>query len=475
MTYSTLFYMKMKQGINSLFIFSNKGWGLVFFELLSFVSLIYVIKQQYLYTMNTALLLCLAFIILLGSNYLSAEKYLSCAENRSDLLTGIPAKQIIWAVYGQIICSSLRVMNVFPLILAASSKTISLWLISLTFLVFPFTAALLAGFFNILINRYLKSMAAAFYLLFSFLWGGAITILLVFLLTKYKLSFITIDNYGTVFILILLSVVSITILRFSSNLSVLWREAYLLNNAMNKTRLPFKRFEQFSRWSSSTFMAKEWFLLMRNAITKVRFMVWAALIIICSFTGLKTYLYQPSLFVIISLIIWLFCYGELPATAWQNEGEQKSFYWLSGFKPSQLIAAKIAAFLPLSLFAIFTALFLGLAIQLSFTIILQRAGLVFWLTAAGIILSLAIAGLGHNGSKQVFNNAMLEQVPLTISAIISVGMEFLFCCIAFLPWHWMLFLSIAIPGMCLIAQTMWLQRNYYANRQACFPCHDLDS
>ncbi len=458
----TLFYVKMKQGINSLFIYSKKGWGLVLFELIGLVSMIYVIMQRYLYTEETSLLLLLAFMILLGSSYLSAEKYLSCAENRFDLLTGIPAKNIIWAIYGQVLWSNLRVVSLFPLILAASTQTISPGLIVLTFLVFPVAATLVACVFNILINRYWKRMAGFFYLLFSFLWGGAIAAMLGFLLANHNLSFSTRDDLDTLLIILILAAVAITILLFSSTLSGLWKEAYLQNNSLNKHRLPFIRFQRFSRWFANPFIAKEWFLLMRNAITKVRFIVWVALLIICRFTALKSYLYDPTLFLIISLVIWLFCYGELPATAWQNEGEQKSFYWLSGFKPSQLIAAKIAAFLPLTVFGIVTTLFLGMAIQLNFYMLLQRAGLVFWLILSAIIISLAIACLGHSSSQPIINNAILEQVPFTINAILAVSIEFLFCCIVFLPLHWMLILSITIPIICLIVQAMWLSRIYYS-------------
>lgn len=459
---STLFYMKMKQGINSLFIYSKKGWGLVLFDLLGLVSIIYMIMQRYFYLVDTSLLLFLAFLILLGSSYLSAEKYLSCAENHFDLLTGIKANNIIWAIYGQVLWSNLRVMSLFPLIIIASTQTISSWLIFLTFLVFPVAATLLACVCNILINRYWKRIAAFFYLLFSFLWGGAIVAMLGFLFAKNNLSLATLDNRDTLLIIIMLGAVSITILLFSSTLSGLWREAYLQNDAMNKHRLPFIRFQRFSRWFADPFIAKEWFLLMRNAFTKVRFIVWVALLIICSFTTLRTYLYDPTLFLIISLAVWLFCYGELPATAWQNEGEQKSFYWLSGLKPSQLIAAKMAAFLPLTLFGIVTTLFLGFTIQLSFYVILQRAGLVFLLILAAIIIALAIACLGHNSSQLIMNNAMLEQVPFTISAILAVSIEFLFCCIIFLPLPWILFLSISIPIICVIGQVIWLSRIYYS-------------
>jgi len=462
MTSSTLFYMKMKQGINSLFIYSKMGWGLVVFELMGLVSITYAIMQRYLYSEDTSLLLFLAFINLLGSSYLSAEKYLSSEENQFDLLTGVQAKQIIWAIYVQVLWSNLRVVSLFPLILVASTKTISLWLMILTFLVFPIAATLVVCLFNILINRYLKRMAAVFYLLFSFLWGGAIAAMLGFLLAKHSLSFATLDNRDTLLIILILCVIAITILFFSSPLSALWREAYLQNDSINKHRLPFIRFQRFSRLFANPFIAKEWFLLTRNAFTKVRFIIWVALIMICSFTNLKTYLYDPNLFLIISLAVWLFCYGELPATAWQNEGEQKSFYWLSGFKPSQLITAKIATFVPLTLFGIVTALFLGLAIQLSFYVILQRAGLVCLIILSAIIIALAIACIGHNSSQQIINNAMLEQVPFTISAILAVSIEFLFCCIVFLPLSWILLLSISIPIICVISQAMWLSRIYYS-------------
>jgi len=462
MTSITLFNMKMKQGINSLFIYSKKGWGLVLFELSGLVSIIYVVMQRYLYSEDTSLILLLAFIILLGSNYLSAEKYLSSAENRFDLLIGVQTKDIIWAIYGQVFWRNLSVVSLFPLILVASTKTISPWLILITFLVFPVAATLLACLFNILINRYWKRIAGVFYLLFSFSWGGGTAAIIAFLLTSHKLSFSTLDNHDTLLIILMLCAAVTTILFFSSTLSVLWKEAYLQNDSINNHRLQFKRFQRFCRLFSNSFIVKEWFLLWRNSITQVRLVVWVVLIIICSFTTLKSYLYDPTLFLVTSLAVWLFCYAELPATAWQNEGEQKSFYWLSGFKPSQLITAKIAAFLPLTVFGILTVLFLGLAIQLGFYVILQRAGLVFLLILSAIVISLAIACLGHNSSKQMFNNAMLEQVPLTISAISAVCFEFLFCCIVLLPLQWILLLSITIPIICVIGQAMWLSRIYYS-------------
>lgn len=73
MTFSTLFYMRWKQGLNGLFIYSKKGWGLVLFELFGFVSIVYAIRQGYLYTEETSLILFLAFVILLGYSYLSAK------------------------------------------------------------------------------------------------------------------------------------------------------------------------------------------------------------------------------------------------------------------------------------------------------------------------------------------------------------------------------------------------------------------
>lgn len=205
------------------------------------------------------------------------------------------------------------------------------------------------------------------------------------------------------------------------------------------------------------------FLLWRNSITKIRFIVWITLITICSFTTLKAYLYDPTLFLVISLAVWLISYGELPATAWQNEGQQKSFYWLSGFRPSKLIAAKVATFLPLTVLGVLTAIFLWLAIQLSFYVMVQRAELVFLLIFSDVIISLAIGCFGHNSSKQIVNNTILEQVPLTISAISAVTIEFVFCGIVLLPLNWILLLSITISIICIIGQAMWLRRIYYSN------------
>lgn len=223
---------------------------------------------------------------------------------------------------------------------------------------------------------------------------------------------------------------------------------------------------------SNSIIVKEWFLLWRNSVTQIRLVVWAAFIIVCGFTVLRSYLYDSTLFLIISLAIWLFCYGEMPATAWQNEGEQKSLYWLGGFKPSRLITVKIAAFLPLTVLGILTVLLLGLAIQLNFLVILQRAGWLFLIILSAIVISLAIACFGYNGSKTTINSPIMEQVPLTISAIAAITIEFLFCCIVFLPFHWILLLSITIPMICLIGQGMWLSRINYSTRQPYPLSHD---
>lgn len=462
MTLRILFYMKIKQGINSLFIYSQKGWFLVVFELSGLLSIIYAILQHYLYSEQTTVIFLLAFIILLGSSYSSAEKYLSCAENRLDLLSGIKAKHIIWVIYGQVLGKNLSVVSLFPLILIALSGTISLGMTLLTLLIFPFSAALIACSFNILINRYMKRIGGLFYLLFVLLWGGGTAFIFVFLLASHNLSFTTLNKNAAMFIIFLLGVIAAAILLFSSNLSEQWKETYLLNDSQNyRNKWPFVRFKLLSKLFLNSFIVKEWFLLWRNSITQIRFVAWVALIIICIYTPLKSYLHDPNLFLVITMIVWLFCFGELPATAWQTEGLQKSFYWLSGFKPSRLIAAKIVTFLPLMIFGVLTPVFLGFSIHLSFDVILQRSGLISLLVLAAIIIALAIACFGHNSTQQTIDNPIFEQVPLTLSSISAVCIEFLFCCIVFLPFTWILILSLIIPIISLIGQALWLSRIYY--------------
>ncbi|GEM_PF-1774196 len=117
-------------------------------------------------------------------------------------------------------------------------------------------------------------------------------------------------------------------------------------------------------------------------------------------------------------------------------------------------------------FSSFSAGFSGqkveLVIQLNFYVILQRAGLVLLLVLAAIIISLAIACLGYNGSKPTINDPIMEQVPLTISAIAAVSIEFGFCAVVLLPVYWIALFSITIPIICLIGQEMWLSRVYYS-------------
>ncbi|MDO4581284.1 MAG: hypothetical protein Q4B96_01705 [Bacillota bacterium] len=135
---------------------------------------------------------------------------------------------------------------------------------------------------------------------------------------------------------------------------------------------------------------------------------------------------------------------------------------INGRRPYRLIAVKIAAFLPLTVFGILTALFLAAAIQLDFYTMLKRAGLLCLLLLSATIISMAIACLGYNGCRSIRNKAIFEQVPLTVSAILAVVIEFLFCGIVFLPFRWLLFLSIAIPIICLRVQAIWLNRTFYS-------------
>ncbi|MEQ8200268.1 MAG: hypothetical protein ABRQ24_02475 [Syntrophomonadaceae bacterium] len=461
MTIITLLNMRARQGINSQFIFGKLGWFIMLFEFSGLITIIYAVMHGYFHTRDTMPVFLLAFTSLLGSDYLSAEKYLSSPENRYDLLTGIPAQEIIWAIYGLVLWNSLRVTSFFPLIIIAVNKTVSPGLILLTFVFFPAAAASLACLFNILIKRHLKQIAGMFYLLFSLVWAGSIAAILGLLFTNHKLSLALLSNREVLLFLLLLAAFALVILCFSSPLASLWKTAYLLSGSVTKT-VPFKIFHLLSHLLTNSFTVKEWVLLWRNPVTRLRLVVWAALLVICSLTPLKSYLHDPKLFMAISLGVWLFCYAEIPATAWQNEGEQKAFYWLSGFNPAKLMIAKIVVYLPAAVLGILTALFFGLAIHLSLGLILRRAALIFWLVLSATIIALAIASLGYDGTKSNFDNVIFEQVPWTKSGIAAVAIEFIFCCIVFSPFYWIIFISATIPVICLIGQAIWLRRSYYA-------------
>lgn len=433
------------------------------FEFNGLVMIIYAVMHGYFCTRDTVLVFLPAFISLLGSDYLSAAKYLSSPESRYDLLMGIPAQEIIWAIYGQVLWNSLRVTSLFPLIIIAVNKTVSPWLILLTFIFFPIAAALLACLFNILIKRYLKRIAGMFYLLFSLVWAGSIAAILCLLFTHHKLSLALLSNREVLLFLLLLAGSTLVILYFSSPLAGVWKTSYLLSDSVTKT-VPFKIFHLLSRLFTNSFTVKEWVLLWRNPVTLLRLAVWAALIVICSLTSLKSYLHDPTLFLVISLGVWLFCYAEMPAAAWQNEGEQKAFYWLSGFNPAKLMTAKIVVYLPVAVLGILTALFFGLVIHLSLGLILRQAALVFLLVLSAAIIALAVACLGYDGTKPNFDNVIFEQVPWTKSGIAAVAAEFIFCCIVFLPFRWIILLSITIPVICFIGQAIWLRRSYISVR-----------
>jgi len=456
----TLLKMRARQGINSQFIFGKLGWVVMLFEFSGLVTIIYAVMHGYFYTRDTALVFLLAFINLLGSDYLSAEKYLSGPENRYDLLTGISAQEIIRAIYGQVIWNSLRVISLFPVIIIAVNKALPPWLILLSFLSFPAAAALLACLFNILIKRYLKRIAGMFYLLFSLVWAGSIAAILYLLFNHNKLSPVLLSNRGLLLFLLLLAAFAMVILYFSPALAGLWKNAYLLSDSITQTIL-FKKFHLLSRLFANSFTVKEWVLLWRNPVTLLRLTVWAALVVICSLTSLKSYLHDPTLFLVISLGVWLFCFAEMPAAAWQNEGEQKAFYWLSCFNPAKLITAKIVVYLPVAVLGILTALSFGLVVHLSLGLILRQAALVFLLVLSAAIIALAVACLGYDGTKPNFDNVIFEQVPWTKSGIAAVAGEFIFCCMVFLPFHWIILLSLTTLVICLVGQAIWLRRSYY--------------
>ena len=463
MTAITLLYIRIKQSMNSLFIYSKKGYFLLLFEIIGAVSLIYFFLAHYTIRNEISFLFYLSFSNLLGYGYLSAEKYLSSKDNLSDLLAWVQAKNIIWSIYGQVFIKNISIITLFPLIIIASTKTISPFLIVLMFLLYPGTATLMACFCNIMTQRYCRNIAAIIYFLFSFLWGGSSAAILYLLLANHNLYFGLLDNHGILLILIVLFISSIIILSLTSPLAEFWKEAYLLKNSTKKYIHSFIKFKQLNVLISNSFVAKEWVLLWRNMVTRLRFMVWIVLIITCIFTPLKFYLYNPQWFFMISIMIWIFCYGELPATSWQNEGLMNSFYWTGGLTPVHLIVLKIITYLPLTILGVFTVWLLGNAVQLNYFMIMQRAGLVFLLTASIIIIALAIASLGNSDFKSTINNSILEQVPLTPTAIIAVGMEFIFCCVVFLPTYWIFLISITISIICLIVQMVWLNKRYYLN------------
>ena len=459
-----LFYMKMKQGINSLFINSKKGLVLILLEIIGLISIAYCLQTGYLNAASAGDILLLFFFILLGNSYLAAENHLNAKVNLADILSNVKSTYIIWAIYGQVYWSNLRVESLFPIIILLMGKLLWPWMSLVTILIFPLSATLLACLVNILISRYIPVLKAVFYLLFSFIWVGALILIFMTLLNKYRIPLNITDSHITV-INLALFIMAIIILIFSKQISSIWKSSYLRTTMSSATiRKPFHIFKKFCLVFPQPLVVKDWFVLWRNPVTKIRMVVWLGLMLVFMLTSFKTYLHDPVLFILAVYVIWLICFGELPATAWQNEGHQKSLYWLSGLKPTEIIFAKVASYLPSIIFTGITVLILGHSVQLSWISILAYIGILLSMTIAAIIVAQAISGFNHGQAKNMTNNIILEQVPLTGSSIIALCSELVFCLFAFVSIYWMLGLCLIWASVAVITQKYWLNSKYYFGR-----------
>jgi len=170
-------------------------------------------------------------------------------------------------------------------------------------------------------------------------------------------------------------------------------------------------------------MLKEWLSLQRSPLTKFRMIAWLILSVVPFLhPGLRSLVLSLPSPLIIIFALWVFCFGELIATAYQSEADRLGLLWLAAVKPGQLALAKFLAYLPLALFALGNA---GIVVFVS-GLRGEQVLFVFLFTFIGVVsaiaLSLVPAALSMN---KVFyrsgsiSDMTLEQVPVTLPSIVS--------------------------------------------------------
>ncbi len=268
----------------------------------------------------------------------------------------------------------------------------------------------------------------------------------------------------------------------------LWDESLLLQEEQ-RSHIPVKKDEglYLSRFLHALCLSavvqglifKEWQSLRRNPITKFRVLAWLLLSPAPYLhSGLRSLITAlPSLLLPVFLI-WVFCFGEMIATAYQSEADRLGVLWLAAVSPGRLALSKFLAYLPLVFFALGSA---GLYSFLS-----RRSGqemlLLLLSTFLGLSFSIALslvpAALSMNKvfyhSGSVFD-LTLEQVPVTLPAVLStivlIGSLTAFYYLTALIWNagaaLLVSLFAILTGSLLlivtaITATSYLLRRHYA-------------
>jgi hypothetical protein len=437
---------RLRETWNHRLRFGRSGIWFIFQEVIGPLSIIlwlnFALPAEGAYAQLPGILGFLVAMNLLmgfGNSYNRAEGALFSDRARLDRLLARP-REVVFSVIAFLYLDNLRPTMQSPLLIG----------LVLAYKWFPGQALLLWGLFFaspllcaaagvvavILVKRLLSGIISGIIFILSALFvlsGLAGAIWLLIKLTQGELPDLTLFKLPLLqpagWWLLLLLLAGLILVFAAGGLARLWEEALLLQEEHSVIRSHKGQGRRMLAFLSvlhlpptvETVIWKEWLSLRRSPITKFRMIAWPILSLLPFLhPGLRSLVTSLSAQLIAVFVIWVFCFGELIAAAYQSEADRLGILWLAAVKPAHFAMGKFLAYLPLVLLALGNA---GIVLLVSgvrgapalLVLILAFVGAV-----TAMAFSLAPAALSmnkvfyHSGSVA---DMALEQVPLSFPSM----------------------------------------------------------
>lgn len=465
---------KLRETWNHRLRFGRSGIWFILFEVIGLVTIIFWLgsilpKQVASLELPGVLgfLVAMNLLVGFGNSYNRAEGMLFCNEASLDRLLAAPRDVVLSAVmliYIDNLRPAMQATLLLALILAYNWFPGQVFLLWGLFFILPLFSAALAVLAVILIKRFISVISRLLFILSALLVlsGLAGVIWLVVNLTKEGLLNVSLFNLPIIqpvswwFPFFLLA--GLITIYLARGLAYLWGEALLLQEEQTVFHLKKDQGQRLMGFLSvlhlpstvQAVMLKEWFSLRRSSITKFRLIAWLILSVVPFLhPGLRSFVISLPSQLIVVFVIWVFCFGELIAAAYQSEADRLGILWLAAVKPGQLALSKFLAYLPLALFALGTAGVVVLVSGLRGMPVLLVLLFTFIGAVTSIAFSLALAAAAmnkvfyHSGS---ISDMVLEQVPLAFPSMASF-----FALIGFLAAYCYIIVYIQTSGVALMA------------------------
>ncbi len=470
---------KLREVWNHRLRFGRSGVWFILMELIGPVTIIfwlsYALPPGVAYPQLPGILGFLVAMNLLmgfGGSYNRAEGMLFSNRARLDLLLAHPKDVILSAImviYLDNLRPTAQTSLLIGLVLAYQWFPEQVFLLWGLFFILPLFSAAAAVLAIILVKRWMSGISGIIFILSALfiLSGLAGTIWLLVKLTQGELLDLALFNLpllqpaGWWFLFFLLA--GLILILIAGGLAYLWGEALLLQEEQTVIRLQKDQGQRILAFLSvlhlpsavETIMMKEWLSLRRNFLTKFRLIVWLILSLVPFLhPGLRSFVTSLSSQLIVIFVIWVFCFGELIAAAYQSEADRVGILWLAAVKPGQLALGKFLAYLPLALFALGNAGIVIFVSGLRGAPALLLLLFTFMGAALCIAFSLAPAALSmnkvfyHSGS---ISDMTLEQVPIALPSMVSfialIGFLAVYCYIIILIQNSGLALMPSVAGV----------------------------